>query len=328
MIIPAVSDAIPLVIEHLARGSIVALPTETVYGLAGDARNDAAVKAIYTAKGRPAANPLIAHVSNITMAGHYVAIDPLSRQLMESFWPGPLTLVLPLLPQCILSPLACAALPTLAIRCPRGIFADIVEHFGYPLVAPSANRSGRISPTNAQAVAQELGEKAPLILDGGNCSIGIESTILKIDGEKIIMLRPGGISRTAIELVMQRPVISHNDKTLSENDLEAPGQMPSHYAPDATVKLNVKQLDGGEMLLAFGPHRIRNHHKAQKIINLSMQGNLEEAAARLFDCLRALDLSANTTIAVEPIPSNGLGEAINDRLTRAAALRQEVDCTK
>jgi len=330
MILPAINDAIPLVLECLKKGSLVALPTETVYGLAGDACNDAAVDAIYATKGRPPHNPLIAHVSDMDMAGDYVVIDSLSQRLMAAFWPGPLTFVLPLRPQTSLAPplshLAYANLPTLGVRHPQGIFADIVAAFGRPLVAPSANRSGRISPTCAQAVADELGNKIPLILDGGACQVGVESTIIKIVGDDIILLRPGGIARAALEEVAQRAVISPPAKarleTQLESQLESPGQMLSHYAPAATVRLNVTQLDGGEMLLAFGPHRASNHHMAKKIINLSVSGNLEEAAARLFDCLRTLDGGEGSRIAVEPIPHQGLGEAINDRLSRAAAPRK------
>jgi len=268
MILPATTDAIPRVLEHLTRGELVALPTETVYGLAGDACNDKAVAAIYATKGRPVHNPLIAHVSGIKMACDYVAVDPLSRRLMEAFWPGPLTFVLPLLPHHTLPPLTHANLLTLAVRHPQGIFADIVAAFGRPLVAPSANRSGRISPTCAQAVADELGDKIPLILDGGACQVGVESTIVKIVDDDIVLLRPGGIPRAAIEMVAQKPVISPPLQAKLAAQLESPGQMLSHYAPAATVKLNVTRLKGEEMLLAFDPHRASNHHMAKKIINL------------------------------------------------------------
>jgi len=321
VILPAATDAMPCVLEHLTRGELVALPTETVYGLAGDACNHKAVAAIYATKERPTANPLIAHVNGIKMACNYVAVDSLSRRLMEAFWPGPLTFVLPLLSHHTLPSLAHANLPTLGVRHPQGIFADIVAAFGRPLVAPSANRSGRISPTCAQAVADELGDKIPLILDGGVCQVGVESTIVKIVDNDIVLLRPGGIPRAVIEMVAQRPVIPPPSQAKLDAQLESPGQMLSHYAPTATVKLNVTRLDGEEMLLAFGPHRASNHRMAKKIINLSASGSLEEAASRLFDCLRTLDGGEGSIIAVEPIPHEGIGEAINDRLSRAAAPR-------
>jgi len=315
MIIPANEDALKRSIDHLKRGEVIALPTETVYGLAGDANSTQAVSSIYRIKGRPSFNPLIAHISDIDMAQDYVEIDPLSQQLMEKFWPGPLTLVLPLKKDAPISSLASAGLPTLAIRQPQGIFARIVARFGKPLVAPSANRSGRISPTSAQAVAQELGHNIPLILDGGPCAIGLESTILKVEAQDIIMLRAGGLARETIEHYFSKEIQTRSH----HSEVVAPGMLLSHYAPRAQVRLNVQDVKPGENLLAFGKNRVKNYNRAHHMLNLSEQGDLSQAASNLFDYLRRLD--EGTSIAVEPIPLTGLGEAINDRLHRASVPR-------
>jgi len=234
---------------------------------------------------------------------------------MERFWPGPLTLVLPLKSGVKISPLASAGLPTLAVRQPQGIFAHIIAAFGRPLVAPSANRSGRISPTDAQAVHAEIGCDVPLILDGGTCAIGLESTIVKIQGQDVFMLRTGGLPRAHIEKVLGRLLLD----PVPNQQPQAPGMLSSHYAPRAKVRLNVKDVNKGENLLAFGANRAANHHQAGLMLNLSETGNLTEAACHLFDYLRQLD--EGTIIAVEPVPETGLGEAINDRLRRAAAPR-------
>jgi len=239
--------------------------------------------------------------------------------LMEAFWPGPLTLVLPLKPKAKISPLATAGLSTLALRQPQGIFADVIAAFSRPIVAPSANKSGRISPTCAGAVAEELGEGVQLILDGGACSIGLESTILKVEADDIIMLRAGGLARDFIESHIMKIIKSPS----SQPHIEAPGMLLSHYAPRAKVRLNVSEVKGGENLLAFGMKRAANADQASRILNLSEQGNLAEAAAHLFDYLRQLD--EENVIAVEPIPDEGLGEAINDRLRRAAAPRPSLN---
>jgi len=321
MILPASRETIPMAVEMLARGLVVALPTETVYGLAADAGNDDAVRAIYHIKKRPIANPLIVHVSNVDMARDFVDIDPLSQRLIDCFWPGPLTLVLPqkLLPQkksAPISPLANNGLPTLALRQPQGIFADIIEDFGRPLVAPSANRSGRISPTCASAVEAELGQNVPLILDGGACSVGVESTILKVENDDIFMLRAGGLAREDIERLLSKPI----KYPAPNSKIEAPGMLSSHYAPQSKLRLNVHEVKQGENLLAFGPHRASHYQRSNRILNLSEQGDLIEAANHLFDYLRQLD--EGVTIAVEPIPFHGLGEAINDRLRRASAPRE------
>jgi len=317
MILPADDVAISLSLDILTKGGVVALPTETVYGLAGDASSAQAVATIYHLKGRPPSNPLIAHVSGIDMAGDLVEIDSLSAKLMERFWPGPLSLVLPLKRKANITEAASAGLPNLALRHPQGIFSRIVSAFGRPLVAPSANRSGRISPTHPQAVAQELGSQLPLILDGGICTIGLESTILKIEDETIIMLRAGGLTREAIENFTDQRV-----KFLKAHaPLMAPGMMASHYAPQAKVRLDVDHVMAGENLLAFGRNRAANYQKARRILNLSEQGDLTQAATRLFAYLRQLDDGTATVIAIEPVPEEGLGAAINDRLRRAAAPR-------
>jgi len=320
MIRPAHDEqAIQQAVNSLTAGDVVALPTETVYGLAGDALNDGAVQEIYRIKGRPASNPLIAHVSGLDMAGDYVEIDTISQRLMEAFWPGPLTLVLPRKSGMPLSSLACSALPTLAVRQPQGIFCQILAEVGRPLVAPSANRSGRISPTSAQDVAQELGGQIPLILDGGACAIGLESTIIKVVGKDVVMLRAGGLARSCLEDFLCQPL--HEPPTNGKR--EAPGMLSSHYAPRAKVRLNVREVEEGENLLAFGSHRAAHHQRARRMLNLSERGDSVEAARHLFDYLRQLDEECRQgeIIAVEPIPEEGLGEAINDRLRRASAPR-------
>jgi len=316
MIVPATDqEAIPLALAQLRAENVVAVPTETVYGLAGDATSVTAVRAIYHIKARPPTNPLIAHVSDMDMARHFVDIDALSQSLIDAFWPGPLTLVLPLKAGTRIPALASAGLPTLALRQPQGIFSQIIAKLGRPLVAPSANRSGRISPTDAQAVAAELGKDVPLILDGGSCRIGLESTILKVQGADVFMLRAGAIPRAQIEQILhvslQIPRPNH--------PLVAPGMLSSHYAPQAKVRLNVQNVHAHENLLAFGHKRAHGHQQANRMLNLSPSGNLAEAARHLFDYLRQLD--EGEIIAVEPIPETGLGEAINDRLRRAAAPR-------
>jgi len=315
MIIKATDAAIPLAVEMLRQGHVIALPTETVYGLAGDASRDDCVHAIYRIKARPAINPLIAHVSSLDMAQDYVEIDPLSQRLIQAFWPGPLTLILPRKANAPISSLASSGLPSLAVRQPCGIFARIVENFGRPLVAPSANRSGRISPTRAADVVSEFGNALPLIVDGGACTIGLESTIVKVVGNEIFMLRSGGLSRTHIENFLGQSI----KYPATNPKIEAPGMLSSHYAPHAQLRLNVESVEAGENLLAFGQKRAANYQKAQRMLNLSACGDLNQAATHLFDYLRQLDDS--DVIAVEPIPHEGLGEAINDRLRRASAPR-------
>lgn len=302
----------------LRAGSLVALPTETVYGLAADATNGEAVAAIFAAKGRPRFNPLICHVSSRAMAEEIATIDPLSARLMEAFWPGPLTLVLPLRQGAAIHPLATAGLSTVAIRMPRGIAREVIELAGRPLAAPSANPSGRVSPTTAEAVEAGVGDRIAFIIDGGPSAVGVESTILRVEGDRLTLLRPGGLPAGEIERVAGHPLV----RRATGAAIIAPGMLASHYAPHAPVRIGAAELLPGEALLAFGPQRIAGAGDAVAILNLSPTGNLAEAAANLFSFLSRLDESDATAIAVEPIPNEGLGEAINDRLARAAAPRQ------
>ena len=300
----------------LEAGEVVAIPTETVYGLAGDATNGAAVARIFEAKGRPRFNPLIAHVCDLAMAERIGVFDPLSRKLAEKFWPGPLTLVLPLRPGAGIHPLAAAGLETIALRMPRGFGAKLIARFGRPLAAPSANASGRISPTSAAAVAASLGDRIKLVVDGGATTVGLESTILKVEGRTVRLLRPGAVTAADVEAAVGiRPVRG------GSGGIQAPGMMASHYAPGAAVRLNAGSVGKGEALLAFGPVRAQGWREAAAIRNLSQTGDLREAASNLFAYLRELDASGAATIVVEPVPDEGLGEAINDRLGRAAAPR-------
>jgi L-threonylcarbamoyladenylate synthase len=314
-ILPAES-ALSRALELLAAGEVVAIPTETVYGLAADATNGAAVARIYEAKRRPRFNPLIAHVADIAMAEEQVTFDPLSRRLAEAFWPGPLTLVLPLKATASVHELATAGLDTLAVRRPRGFAAELIAGLGRPLSAPSANSSGRVSPTTAAHVAADLGDRIPLIVDGGAAPVGVESAIVKVEGGKLRLLRPGGLAAGEIEAVAGRPLLRASDGAI-----EAPGMMRSHYAPAARLRLEAKEVREGEALLAFGPKRAAHAERAVAVENLSSAGDLREAAAALFAAMQRLDAAGAKTVAVEPIPTAGLGEAINDRLRRAAAPR-------
>lgn len=296
--------------DILRSGRLVAFPTETVYGLGGDARNDTAVARIFDAKGRPRFNPLIVHVGNPDLARKYVAWPHEAEILSSAFWPGPLTLVLPLKPGHGLSPLVTADLPTLAIRVPAHPVAQrLLDIFGGPVAAPSANPSGRISPTTAGHVRRGLSGRIAAILDGGRCNVGLESTIVGLAGTPAL-LRPGGLPAEAIEAALQTPLAKHG----GGDALAAPGQMASHYAPAAHMRLNAREKRPGEVLLGFGP--------VEADLNLSSSGDLVEAAANLFGHLHALDATGAATIAVCPIPETGLGRAINDRLRRAAAPRQ------
>jgi L-threonylcarbamoyladenylate synthase len=317
--ISAAADAMEQALALLARGEVVAIPTETVYGLAGDAMNGAAVARIFEAKGRPRFNPLIAHVCDMEMAQRIGVFDPLSRKLAEKFWPGPLTLVLPLRPDAAIHPLVTAGLDTIALRMPRGFGVGLIARFGRPLAAPSANASGKISPTSAAAVAASLGDRIKLVVDAGATPVGLESTIVKVDGAKVRLLRPGGISAAEIEAVVGQVVLRGGT-----SGIQAPGMMASHYAPGAAVRLNAASISEGEALLAFGPARVPGREKAVAVKNLSHSGDLREAASNLFAYLQELDRSGARMIAVEPVPMEGLGEAINDRLARAAAPRDTV----
>lgn len=293
----------------LAEGGLVAFPTETVYGLGGDATNSLAVAGIYQAKGRPRFNPLIVHVADLAMAQRFAILDARAQTLAAAFWPGPLTLVLPLLPDTGLSPLVTAELDTVAIRIPAHPVAQaLIRAFGGPLAAPSANPSGKVSPTRAEHVAQGLGGRIAAILDGGPCAVGVESTILGLDGTATL-LRPGGVALEEIEALIG-PVARHK----AGDKLTAPGQLASHYAPSAALRLNASPGPGA-IHIGFGP--------GAATLNLSPDGNLAAAAANLFHMLREADRLAGPggQITVAPIPDHGLGRAINDRLARAAAPR-------
>ena len=304
--------------EVLARGQPVAIPTETVYGLAADATNPQAIARIYEAKGRPQFNPLICHVADMAMAEQIAVFDAASRRLAERFWPGPLTLVLPLEPASPVHPLATAGLPSVGVRMPTGFARDLIAAFGRPLAAPSANTSGRVSPTTAGHVAADLGQKIELILDAGPAEVGLESTIVKIGPDGAWLLRPGGLSSEDIEAELAAPLGRRSEASAA---IEAPGMMASHYAPGAAVRLNATSVAPDEVLVRFGPGAVAGERQAQAVVDLSPSGDLGEAAARLFDTLKLADAAGAATIAVMPIPRTGLGEAINDRLARAAAPR-------
>jgi L-threonylcarbamoyladenylate synthase len=309
------SEAFQRALALIEAGEVVAIPTETVYGLAADATNGRAVARIFEAKGRPRFNPLIAHVSSLEMAQAIAAFDPLSLALARAFWPGPLTLVLPLRADASIHPLVTAGLDTVALRMPKGFGAALIAALGRPLAAPSANSSGRISPTSAAAVAADLGDRIPLIVDGGPTPVGLESTIVKSEDGSVSLLRPGGVAAEEIERLAGAPL------TRGETKLVAPGMLASHYAPHAAVRLGAEEVRPGEALLSFGPAAVAGSDSAVAERNLSPAGDLREAAANLFSMLAELDASGASTIAVAPIPAQGLGEAINDRLARAAAPR-------
>jgi L-threonylcarbamoyladenylate synthase len=299
----------------LTAGGLIAFPTETVYGLGADATNGEAIARLYAAKGRPRFNPLIAHVSNIAAAKRLALFDAAAEQLAQTFWPGPLTLVLQKSAGCAVADLALAGLDTIALRMPsHPVARELLAAFGKPIVAPSANRSGHVSPTNAAHVQADLRGRIELIVDGGPCPVGIESTIISLAGPPTL-LRPGGLPRTEIERVLRSPLA----EAPRGEAPTAPGMLASHYAPKAMLRLDADTVGGGEVLLAFGPVPARM--EAAVALNLSARGDLVEAAANLFSHLRALDRSGAKVIAVMKVPREGLGEAINDRLERAAAPR-------
>jgi L-threonylcarbamoyladenylate synthase len=314
MIRPASPEAILDAARLLREGRLVAFPTETVYGLGCDATNDRAVAAVFEAKGRPTFNPLIVHVTDVDAAARIAEMTPLAERLARRFWPGPLTLVLARRPDCPVSLLASAGLPTVALRAPaHPVALALLRAAARPVAAPSANPSGRVSPTRAEHVAEGLGDRVSMILDAGPCPVGIESTVLDAGGEVPVLLRPGGLPRSEIEALtgpLARP-----------EDLErplAPGMLARHYAPSKPLRLEVAEGPGrpGEALLSFGRHALAGFACE---LNLSPSGDLREAAANLFTMLRTLDRADVSGIAVMPIPRHGLGEAINDRLRRAAA---------
>jgi|SRR5215217_2313474 len=312
MIIAADDRAIADAAALLRAGKLVAFPTETVYGLGADATNPDAVLSIYETKGRPRFNPLIAHVADLAMAETLAVFSPLARQLAQTFWPGPLSLVLPLRPGHGLSDVATAGLDTVALRMPdHPVALALLRATDRPLSAPSANPSGKLSPTTAQQVERGFAGKVP-VLDGGACKSGVESTIVAVDGDTIIQLRAGALARRDIEAALGRSV------TIAEQGakISAPGMLLSHYAPNAHMRLNTSPQPG-EAYLAFG----LTHHFPGETRNLSLSADLYEAARNLFSMLHELDATGAKMIAVAPIPEEGLGEAINDRLQRAAAPR-------
>lgn len=317
--IRAVGDAMEMALALLESGDVVAIPTETVYGLAADATNGVGVARIFEAKGRPRFNPLIAHVADLAMAERIALFDPLSKKLAQAFWPGPLTLVLPQRSGNGIHPLVTAGLDTIALRMPRGFGGELIARLGRPLAAPSANSSGKISATTAEAVAADLGPRIKLVVDGGATPVGLESTIVKVEGGRLRLLRPGGIAAGDIEAVAGMALLR------GAAGIEAPGMLASHYAPGAAVRVNARKIAKGEALLAFGGRRAEGWQDAAALRNLSVSGDLREAASNLFAHMQDLDRSGAKTIAVEPIPFEGLGEAINDRLLRAAAPRDKID---
>ena len=322
VIIDADAAGLAAAAKALADGRLVAFPTETVYGLGADARNDHAVAAIFEAKGRPRFNPLIVHVRDLDTARIYGTFSQPALTLARAFWPGPLTLVVPQAPHASLSRLVSAGLDTVALRVPGHEVAQaLLAAFDGPIAAPSANPSGRLSPTESEHVEEGLGDHVALILEAEACPLGLESTIMDLTGETPRLLRPGALVRKDIEQVLGRPVEGAGVKAAGTDAVQAPGQLASHYAPQAQLRLETSQCGEGEMLLAFGP----NAPKGVPGLNLSPSGDLREAAANLFAYLHILDATGVAVINVMPIPDQGpgqgLGEAINDRLARAAAPR-------
>ena len=314
-ILPSTEDAIGRGATLLRDGRLVAFPTETVYGLGGDASNDAAVAAIFAAKGRPRFNPLIIHVPGLAEAETIAVFDERAREAVRHFWPGPLTLVLRRREGSNVSLLASAGLDTVAVRVPvHPVAQALLRATARPLAAPSANRSGQVSPTEAAHVAAELGDRVGLILDGGSCAVGLESTVLDLTGATSALLRPGGVPLEALTAALG-PIVAGED---DPNAPRSPGQLASHYAPRLPLRMNAIAIRPDEALLAFGPHVPAG---AAETLNLSPTGDLAEAAANFFAMLRRLDRMEFTGIAVMPIPDTGLGRAINDRLRRAAAPR-------
>ncbi|MCJ2121541.1 L-threonylcarbamoyladenylate synthase [Methylobacterium sp. J-077] len=304
----------------LCAGELVAFPTETVYGLGADATDPAAVARIFAAKERPRFNPLIAHLADRDAALAEGRFDESARRLAEAFWPGPLTLVVPAHAGTRVCDLARAGLSSVALRVPgHPIARALLEAVGRPVAAPSANRSGRVSPTRADHVLDDLAARIAALLDGGDTPVGVESTVVACLGGQPRLLRPGGITRDALRAVLG---FDPADPEAADADRPTgPGMLASHYAPRARVRLNAASVEPGEALLLFGAERPEGHDQARAVLNLSPAGDLAEAASRLFGALRNLDASGAATIAVAPIPAEGLGEAIRDRLARAAAPR-------
>ncbi|MEQ1711937.1 MAG: L-threonylcarbamoyladenylate synthase [Hyphomicrobium sp.] len=315
------AGAVAAAARHLAAGHLVAFPTETVYGLGADATNGESVARIFAAKGRPSFNPLIVHVLDVAAAERLAVVPPLARRLAATFWPGPLTLVLTRRSDCAASDLVSAGLDTIALRAPdHPVARALIAAAGLPIAAPSANRSGHVSSTRAEHVAADLGDSVAMILDAGPAAHGLESTVLDARGEAIVLLRPGAIPSATIEaalgIVLARPVQQPSGGPGAPAP-HSPGQLESHYAPRARVRLDATTVNDGEALLAFG----QPLPCSGPVLNLSPGSDTIEAAANLFAALRALDATGAASIAVMPIPMGGLGEAINDRLRRAAVGR-------
>ena len=301
-------DGVKTAAKVLRSGGLAAFPTETVYGLGADATNDTAVAKIYEAKGRPQFNPLIVHVADKEALRSLVEWSTLADALADAFWPGPLTFVLPRTGDCPVSLLASAGLDTLAVRVPSlDLARSLLRACRFPVAAPSANASGHISPTTADHVSREFGSELSVILDGGPSQIGLESTVIDLTTDKPVLLRPGGISRERLESTVGKVGVA----TL-ETPLKSPGMLDRHYAPKTPLRLEAKAIEPGEVLLGFGPGT------PGSALNLSVTGDLVEAAANLFAMLRDLEQAGPAGIAVMPIPKTGLGGAINDRLRRAA----------
>lgn len=304
---PADAEGLVQAAALLAAGGIVAVPTETVYGLAADAANPDAVARIYAAKGRPSFNPLIVHVADRAMAGRYACFDPLADRLAALFWPGPLTLVLPLADGAPVATLVTAGLPTIAIRVPaHAAMQGVIRHLGGGVAAPSANASGRLSPTRAEHVLQSLSGRVPLVLDAGPTTAGLESSIVAVADGKARLLRQGAVPAETIEAAIGQPLPVAADA----EPVAAPGMLLSHYAPRLPIRLNARSAAPHEFHIGFGP--------VAGDESLSPEGDVVAAAAHLFDLLHRADASGRKAIAVAPIPAGGLGAAINDRLKRAA----------
>jgi L-threonylcarbamoyladenylate synthase len=321
--LPADAAGVETAARCLAAGGLVAFPTETVYGLGADASNPGAIARLYEAKGRPRFNPLISHVDALSGAQRIGRFDATAAALAQAFWPGPLTLVLPRQDGCEVAELATAGLETIAVRVPvHPVARAILKAFGKPVVAPSANLSGHVSATTAGHVRGDLAGRVDLIVDAGPVAVGIESTIIGCF-DRPTLLRPGGLPREEIERVLGRALGEAPAAAVTETGQPlAPGMLASHYAPRTPVRLNATSIAPGEALLAFGKADLPGRDKAKAVLNLSDSGDLAEAATRLFGYLRMLDCRNAHTIAVMPIPCAGLGEAINDRLRRAAAGRE------
>jgi len=310
-VISATAEAILEGADFLGAGRLVAFPTETVYGLGADATSDEAVAAVFAAKARPNFNPLIVHFASLEQAETVARFDDQARSVAARHWPGPLTLVLPRSEGCPVSLLAGAGLQTIAVRVPGHTVAHaLLSAVGRPIAAPSANRSGAVSPTRAEHVADELGDAAAMILDGGPCPVGVESTVLDLSGDGARLLRPGAVTAEAIEAELGALVIDQGG-----SGVRSPGQLESHYAPAAPLRLGCDRPRPGEVLLAFGENVPDGFETME---NLSATGDLREAAANLFAMLRVLDGKGASGIATMPVPDDGLGRAINDRLRRAA----------